>query len=459
VNDDTLSKVAGGGGDIAPGSLVPVPTETVSLRAQGAARVLEASEAAEVLESLKERDGLYQVLSEGANSHLVVFDLTTVGIPSKHTGKRKYQLSKSGLEASMPSLIGKPIHVTADWEGHFEAGKAPKPIGVFLGSWTVPNEDESITLRSIGTLWNGDFADEVGVIRANKGVLGASYEIQYEQSAESQINENVVEIGAWKFTGGALLKRTAAAHPETRVLVATKSEEEPTMDMSKKYAGVPVEHEAQIEAIVASAVAAAVASVKGEQALDGLKSQIADAGKKIETQQAEIEALKKAAAAADAEKGQVEAKVFEVEAKLAAANASADAKVADLEKQIATAQASLAEKTEALSKIETDKKVEDLWASMKAEYKFDDKQRAEKEPLIRKQVAGTALSLDEMKTLFSGAGSGVKAPAAPKAPEIPTAATRTPLMAVEASTKTDVEPDPEALKQRFPAAVMKPVIR
>ncbi|HSE46337.1 MAG TPA: hypothetical protein VLA89_13510, partial [Gemmatimonadales bacterium] len=120
------------------------------------------------------------------------------------------------------SLIGKPIHVTTDFDAHFEAEKQPKAIGVFMGGIGLENEDGTITVRAVGTLWEGDFPDEVDEIKKNAATLGASYEIQYLAASAARVDTNVIEISAYEFSGGAILKKSAAAHPESQVLVAAQ---------------------------------------------------------------------------------------------------------------------------------------------------------------------------------------------------------------------------------------------
>jgi murein L,D-transpeptidase YcbB/YkuD len=217
--------------------------------------------------------------------------------------------------------------------------------------------------------------------------------------------------------------------------------------MSTKYPGFSAEQEAALEAIVATAVS----KVEGETAQAGLKAQLADAGKTIERQERTIAEMKEAMDK-DKKKNQDEM-ASAVEAKV-----TAEAKAADLEKQIAdqkteleTVQASLKEKAEALDKIGFDQKVDQAWASLKEKHGFDEKLRADKEPLLRKQLSGEGLSLEDMEKLFAGAkpkGSTV----APPAPAAPTAANRTPLSTVAASTDLTTEPDLKLVAQNFPAA-------
>lgn len=180
--------------------------------------VASGADAQKYLDTLVEKNPLFASLKGTPNTHLVVFDLTSIGKPSQHLGLVKYQLAKSGLAAALPTLISKPIHVTAGLDAHFDGD--PKPIGVFLGGEGLENEDGTLTLRAIGTLWNIDFPDEIEEIGKQKAGLGASYELTYNPLAASRIAENVIELGEYQFSGGAILKKAAAAHPETQLLVA-----------------------------------------------------------------------------------------------------------------------------------------------------------------------------------------------------------------------------------------------
>jgi hypothetical protein len=187
-----------------------------------ASKVAFGEDAQALLTEMEEKNPLIAAIKDSPNTHLVVFDLTSVGRPSKHSGNIQYQLSKKGLAAALPTLITKPIHITTDLDAHFEAGRAPKAIGAFLGGIGLENDDGTMTLRAIGTLWDGDFPDEVAEIQKKQAQLGASYEIQYLSASAERVNDHVIEIGTYEFSGGAILKKNAAAHPETQLLVASK---------------------------------------------------------------------------------------------------------------------------------------------------------------------------------------------------------------------------------------------
>jgi hypothetical protein len=178
------------------------------------------ADARALMAELCEKNPLMASLENSPNTHLIIFDLTSIGKPSNHQGEFHYQLAKAGLKAALPTLISKPIHVTAAFDGHFTAGKAPVAIGVFLGGVVIDQPDGSQVLRAIGTLWDDDFPETVKDIQDKKAELGASYEIAYLAASASRLGGKVIEIGKYEFSGGAILLKTAAAHPETQLLMA-----------------------------------------------------------------------------------------------------------------------------------------------------------------------------------------------------------------------------------------------
>lgn len=186
-----------------------------------AGSVLAGDVAAQLIADLKAKNPLFAALTSSANGHLAVFDLTTIGRPSQHHGPVQYQLATAGLAAAAPTLIGKPVHVTADLDGHFTAGQDPKAVGVFMGSVQVPNADGSICFRAVASLWEDDFPDVVENIQANIQQLGGSYEIEYDPSKARRLSASIVEIPEYRFTGGAILDHRFAAHHETRLLIAS----------------------------------------------------------------------------------------------------------------------------------------------------------------------------------------------------------------------------------------------
>lgn len=191
-----------------------------------ASQIIAGQDASQLLKDLIGSNPLFAAIKDSPNTHFVVFDLTSVGKPSQHNGPVKYQLKKDGLASALPTIISKPIHVTSGFDAHFEAGRDPKPIGAFLGAVGIENEDGSVTVRAVGTLWDRDFPGLVEEIKTNKTKLGASYEIVYLAASAERIAPDVLEIGQYEFSGGAILKKKAAAYPETQILVANQDSAE-----------------------------------------------------------------------------------------------------------------------------------------------------------------------------------------------------------------------------------------
>ena len=153
------------------------------------------------------------------NAHLVILDLTTVGAVSQHEGEYQYRLATAGLDAALPTLFGKPIHITSQFDAHFVRGQRPWGIGTIVGWKTIDNGNETQTVRILASLWSKDFPAEVQQIQTTRASLGASYEVTYSP-AHATITKNVIEISRYAFSGGAILLKSRAAHPETRLLVA-----------------------------------------------------------------------------------------------------------------------------------------------------------------------------------------------------------------------------------------------
>jgi hypothetical protein len=192
----------------------------------GATLVAAGDDARQMLDAMRERYPMMADIDGTPNAHLVIFDLTTAGAVSQHKGPSRYRLAVEGVEASLPSLAAKPIHVTAQLDGHFERGKKPKAIGTMIGGVALENADQTVTIRAVASLWSDDFPGEVDDIVAKREIMGASYEIMYPVSAAKRVDGNVVEISSWVFSGAAILKKASAAHPESQLLVASVMDED-----------------------------------------------------------------------------------------------------------------------------------------------------------------------------------------------------------------------------------------
>lgn len=379
--------------------------------------VATADEAKELLGELIEGNPLFAALDGSPNAHFIVFDLTTVGKKSQHAGLTKYKLAASGLAAALPTLISKPIHVTASLDDHFEPGQPPKPIGTFLGAVGIDNPDGTKTVRAIGTLWERDFPDEVETIKAQKDKLGASYEITYTATAARRIDATTVEIADYEFSGAAILKKTAAAHPETKVHVArtdpspstaralsalrpptpavAATAARPKGGARMKYQGIPTELEATVEALIAAAMAdtkEATERAELQAAVTRLTSEGTEKDTRLATATARVTALE----------GQATESTTALEA---------------AKTELETEKAARAELQAAADKAALDTRVEAEWTKLAAKHGFKPEQKAAKLPLLTKLVVGKEpMTIEETEKLFSGAATGKPAPKVPGLP-------------------------------------------
>jgi hypothetical protein len=207
------------------GADAPLPVGHLTVSGQG--QIVKPQDAPALLAQLKEANPLIAKMSAGPNGHLIVLDLTEVGKPSQHEGPVQYQLARAGAAEALLTLPAKPLHVTANLDGHFDQGQPPKVIGVFLGGMMVDPGQE--TMRTVATVWPMDFPTEVQTIQAKREELGGSYEIEYTVESARRISASVVEIGSYSFTGGAILKKSAAAHKQTQLQVASSRNGDPVV--------------------------------------------------------------------------------------------------------------------------------------------------------------------------------------------------------------------------------------
>ena len=480
-----------------------------TLEVVASARMVAGTVASKLLADLKASNPLIASLDGTANTHLVVMDLTTVGRASQHQGDVKYLLEKEGLEAAAHTLITKPVHVTEKYDGHIDAGKAPVAIGTFLGSVPIENEDGTITFRTVASLWKNDFPDQVEYIQANAGRLGASYEIAYDPDTAYFVKaqKGVLRIKHYEFSGGAILLKSSAAHPESAVLHAgtvptdefkfdglTEAQRQAIPDADYAYVTggtrrVPMHNEAHRASWFTERGAALLHDIpERDTVLQRIKTRAlvagdawvkpkADEDKKDKTKskggmsmkyEGIPETLEALVATIVAKETQAATVKLEAEKKAAeeAKKASDDA-LTTATKELEVAKASLVETTNKVSEltVQVDAKGKDLeaaagelktfqdakaaleetaaldaeWKKISANYGLDDKMRAEREPILKKLVAKKeGLTVDEFQKLTSG-GSRGNSPV--------------PLMAAKGDGSAAAEPDKDAIRRNFPAAL------
>ena len=192
-----------------------------------------------------------------------------------------------------------------------------------------------------------------------------------------------------------------------------------------KYAGIPVELEASVEAaIVAAMTSAEVNRSKStlETEVVSLKQQLDAAAVASKAKHDEIEALKVAASALEKDK------------------ASLTTKVSEQTVELGTVRAELSTLQEAAATLTAKAKSDEVWTKVKAQYGLDESQRAAKQPLIDKIVAGKeGLNVDEILELSAG-GKGQKATAT--APMLRVVA--------GAADPNQVKADPDVVRKNFP---------
>lgn len=392
------------------------------------------ADASAFLESMKADSEALRSIDASPNAHLIAFDLTTLDRPSRHQGATKYQLSSAGIAAALPTLFAKPIHVTANYDAHFVKGQPPKAVGVILGGVTIKNADGTSTLRCVGSVFNEDYPDVANDLRAQKSLLGASYEVRYYDSAAKRLPGGVLEISAYQFAGAAILKRSDAAHPETQLLAADRdgaphdSKGEPLMAQSKRYPGITEDLEGSVELLIAQAVGA-----KEKEVTLALTAQ---AEQKLAEAVGKVQADAKTAADAAAKEMQdMKDKCAEAEA----AKVAAEAAKATAETALADATAKLEAAQTKLDAIEFEKKLDAEWKKLQAAHKLPDSARAEKAPILTKILQGQALTVDEATKLTAGSGAA-KTPG------------NEPLRSLAASGEPDGKKDPEKTKRAYPEA-------
>lgn len=423
-----------------------------------ASKMVAGVAASKVLAQLKTSNPLIAAIDGTSNAHLVVMDLTTIGKASQHQGDTQYLLEKAGLKAAANSLISKPIHVTQKFDGHVDAGSAPVAIGTFLGFIPIENDDDTITFRTVASLWNTDFPEIVDEIQKTADKLGASYEIAYNPETAKR-HGSVMHIHDYEFSGGAILFQSAAAHPETKVIHA---EQVTIADVDAKIQQIsPADREALRERILAHAVAAGDAwamptntKLKGGGTMkypgipDTLEALVetliskelqAATGTLIAEKQKADEAL--AAKAAD-----LVARAAELE-KLKAEAVTSGNTLSELTVKVDALTKELGAATTALTEFQTAKAVADEkalidaeWDKLQKNWGLPDELRAAREPLLKKLIAGTEkLTIEEYQQLTAGGrvANGVRP---------------VPLMAGTGDGSRTATPDPEALKRTFPAS-------
>lgn len=125
--------------------------------------------------------------------------------PNGSDGHRVF-ISTQVAEEALPSLVGMGVNVDTGFKDHDKRLK----VGIITNAHIEGND-----LVVDGHLFEKDFEQEVDYIKSHKSQLGMSYEI-------SGVDVEDTAAPVWKlnrlvFTGGAILKKNAAAYQNTSI--------------------------------------------------------------------------------------------------------------------------------------------------------------------------------------------------------------------------------------------------
>jgi hypothetical protein len=143
--------------------------------------------------------------------------MTRIGEPSDEpphgSGGRRVVLTFAAAEKALPSLLGMAVDLTADLDGHDAQAK----VGIITGATIEGN-----AIHIDGFIYANDFPNEAARIRADKDILGFSFEA--ENCLVADPGADPLEIIDCVFTGAAILRKDKAAYQTTSL--AAKAEKE-----------------------------------------------------------------------------------------------------------------------------------------------------------------------------------------------------------------------------------------
>jgi len=132
--------------------------------------------------------------------------------------KARTYLPTDVAEVALPSLLGMAVDFKADFEGHDRKQK----IGIITGANVV---GDAIEIE--GFLYAKDFPDECKQIKAEKGALGFSYELD---ARIRDLDADPWVIDYCVFTGAAILYKDLAAYRTTSLAAEASKEIEMTKE-------------------------------------------------------------------------------------------------------------------------------------------------------------------------------------------------------------------------------------
>lgn len=135
---------------------------------------------------------------------------------------RRVMLPRAAAEAALASLLGMAIDYTPKLDGHDRQSK----IGVITAA-TI--EGNAIVIG--GFLYASDFPVEIARIRADKEILGFSFEA--ERIRVESMEADPLVITECVFTGAAVLQKAKAAYTSTSLAASAEDAEITEMDLEE----------------------------------------------------------------------------------------------------------------------------------------------------------------------------------------------------------------------------------
>ena len=134
--------------------------------------------------------------------------------------------TENAAKKALETIKNKPIHVTADMDGHFmidpiSGERKYISVGTHLGA-KIDDSDHGKVVKILGGLWEEDYPNEVKEISERIEELGMSFELIPNSESFEEIDENTVKVNEFEYKGSAILNKADAAFPQTSLLVAQK---------------------------------------------------------------------------------------------------------------------------------------------------------------------------------------------------------------------------------------------
>lgn len=177
------------------------------------------------------QDGSLRFVSENSKSQFAVIECD---ICRSGTNSHRMNISRRAIRASVPSVVGKPILASVNFEGtNFEGHEIDEiPVGFFDEEVTTPIKDGELYLRARGKIWKRYFPDVMKVFQYKQGKTDVSAELEILQGEEP--TERNGHIDLFSLTGCTLLGvRPAIPGSEARVLTFAEIKKEYAKESEK----------------------------------------------------------------------------------------------------------------------------------------------------------------------------------------------------------------------------------